>query len=66
MIKFSTLMFHQAFDSHLNMILGNVEEIVTTLEIDEETFEEVYKVNSIAMIIIKLVCYNLTIFNFVF
>ncbi|CAH8521772.1 unnamed protein product [Schistosoma bovis] len=32
-----------AFDSHLNMILGNVEETVTTLEIDEETYEEVYK-----------------------
>ncbi|KAG5448145.1 U4/U6-U5 snRNP complex subunit lsm3 [Clonorchis sinensis] len=32
-----------AFDSHLNMILGNAEETVTTLEIDEETFEEVYK-----------------------
>ncbi|CAH8525746.1 unnamed protein product [Dicrocoelium dendriticum] len=32
-----------AFDSHLNMILGNAEETVTTLEIDEETYEEVYK-----------------------
>ncbi|GAA57330.1 U6 snRNA-associated Sm-like protein LSm3 [Clonorchis sinensis] len=36
-----------AFDSHLNMILGNAEETVTTLEIDEETFEEVYKVISL-------------------
>ncbi|VDP93436.1 unnamed protein product [Echinostoma caproni] len=36
-----------AFDSHLNMILGNAEETVTTLEIDEETFEEVYKVCSV-------------------
>jgi hypothetical protein len=26
------------------MILGEVEETVTTLEIDEETFEEIYKV----------------------
>ncbi|KAF5396662.1 Small nuclear ribonucleoprotein LsM3 [Paragonimus heterotremus] len=32
-----------AFDSHLNMILGNAEETITTLEIDEETYEEVYK-----------------------
>ncbi|PAA85983.1 hypothetical protein BOX15_Mlig033462g1, partial [Macrostomum lignano] len=32
-----------AFDSHLNMVLGDVEETVTTLEIDEETYEEVYK-----------------------
>ncbi|VDP51891.1 unnamed protein product [Schistosoma mattheei] len=35
--------YTEAFDSHLNMILGNVEETVTTLEIDEETYEEVYK-----------------------
>ncbi|CAL8106458.1 unnamed protein product [Calicophoron daubneyi] len=32
-----------AFDSHLNMILGNAEETITTLEVDEETYEEVYK-----------------------
>ena len=25
------------------MILGNVEEVVTTVEIDEETYEEIYK-----------------------
>lgn len=33
----------QAFDQHLNMVLGDVEETVTTVEIDEETYEEVYK-----------------------
>ena len=27
------------------MILGEVEETVTTVEIDEETYEELYKVN---------------------
>lgn len=27
------------------MILGDVEETVTTVEIDEETYEEIYKVN---------------------
>lgn len=32
-----------AYDQHLNMILGDVEETVTTVEIDEETFEEIYK-----------------------
>lgn len=32
-----------AFDQHLNMILGDVEETVTTVEIDEETYEEMYK-----------------------
>ena len=26
------------------MILGDVEETVTTVEIDEETYEEIYKV----------------------
>ena len=33
----------QAYDQHLNMILGDVEETVTTVEIDEETYEEVLK-----------------------
>merc|ERR1712150_287785 len=32
-----------AYDHHLNMILGDVEEMVTTIEIDEETYEEVYR-----------------------
>lgn len=33
----------QAYDQHLNMVLGDVEETVTTVEIDEETFEEIIK-----------------------
>eukprot|EP00039_Didymoeca_costata_P001570 m.53358 g.53358 ORF g.53358 m.53358 type:complete len:96 (+) comp10863_c0_seq1:33-320(+) len=32
-----------AFDQHLNMVLGDVEETVTTMEIDEETYEELIK-----------------------
>ena len=28
------------------MILGDVEETVTTVEIDEETYEEIYKVRN--------------------
>nr|CAD7263919.1 unnamed protein product [Timema shepardi] len=32
-----------AYDQHLNMVLGEAEETVTTVEIDEETYEEVYK-----------------------
>ena len=36
----------KSYDQHLNMILGEVEETVTSIEIDEETYEEVYKVNS--------------------
>uniref|UniRef100_A0A7S3M171 Sm domain-containing protein n=1 Tax=Spumella elongata TaxID=89044 RepID=A0A7S3M171_9STRA len=32
-----------AFDQHLNMVLGEVEESVTTREIDEETEEEIVK-----------------------
>jgi hypothetical protein len=34
----------QAYDQHLNMILSEVEEIVRTVEIDEETEEEHIKV----------------------
>lgn len=33
-----------AFDQHLNLILGDVEESVTTREIDEETDEEIVRV----------------------
>ncbi|KAG8497044.1 hypothetical protein CXB51_008282 [Gossypium anomalum] len=33
-----------AYDQHLNMILGDVEEIVTTVEIDDETYEEIVRV----------------------
>ena len=32
-----------AYDQHLNMILGEAEETVTRVEIDEETFEELVK-----------------------
>jgi U6 snRNA-associated Sm-like protein LSm3 len=32
-----------AFDEHLNMVLGEVEESVTTREIDLETEEEIIK-----------------------
>ncbi|KAG6526104.1 hypothetical protein ZIOFF_016081 [Zingiber officinale] len=35
----------QAYDQHLNMILGDVEEILTTVEIDDETYEEIVRVN---------------------
>lgn len=34
-----------AFDQHLNMVLGEVEESVTTREVDEETEEEIVKVS---------------------
>ena len=34
----------QAYDQHLNMILGDIEETVTTVEIDDETYEEIIKV----------------------
>ncbi|KAI6186967.1 malate dehydrogenase [Aphelenchoides besseyi] len=35
-----------AFDQHLNMILADVEETITTVEIDEESFEEMYKTST--------------------
>ena len=34
-----------AYDQYLNTILRDVEETVTTIEIDEETYEEIYKVS---------------------
>ncbi|OQS00581.1 U6 snRNA-associated Sm LSm3 [Thraustotheca clavata] len=33
----------QAYDQHLNMILSDVEETVTSHEIDQETYEEIVK-----------------------
>lgn len=36
----------QAYDQHLNMILGDVEETITTVEVDDETYEEIIKVSS--------------------
>lgn len=33
----------QAYDQHMNMVLSDVEETITTVEIDEETYEEVYR-----------------------
>ena len=49
------LWFFQAYDQHLNMILGDVEETVTSVEIDEETFEEVYRTTkrSIPMLFVR-------------
>jgi U6 snRNA-associated Sm-like protein LSm3 len=32
-----------AYDQHMNMILSDAEETITTVEIDEETYEEVYR-----------------------
>lgn len=44
-----------AYDQHLNMVLGDVEETVTAVEIDEETYEEVYKSSkrSIPMLFVR-------------
>jgi U6 snRNA-associated Sm-like protein LSm3 len=38
-----------AFDQHLNLILGDVEESVTTREIDEDTDEEIVRVRNLAL-----------------
>ncbi|KAK9134467.1 hypothetical protein Syun_013797 [Stephania yunnanensis] len=35
--------FTSAYDQHLNMILGEVEEVITTVEIDDETYEEIVR-----------------------
>lgn len=45
----------QAYDQHLNMILGDVEETLTTTEVDEETDEEIVKkqTRTIAMLFVR-------------
>lgn len=44
-----------AYDQHLNMVMGDVDETITTVEIDEETYEEVYKSSkrSVAMLFVR-------------
>jgi U6 snRNA-associated Sm-like protein LSm3 len=34
------------------MILGDVEEVVTTVEIDDETYEEIVRVSSLASLVL--------------
>ncbi len=44
-----------AFDQHLNMVLGDVEESVTTREVDAETDEEIVRTSkrSLAMLFVR-------------
>ena len=44
-----------AYDQHLNMILGDVEETIMTLEMDEETYEAIYKTTqrSVPMLFVR-------------
>ena len=32
-----------AYDQHLNMVLGDVEETATVVDVDDETYEEIVK-----------------------
>lgn len=43
LLKHQSSLYFQAYDQHLNMVLGDAEETITTVEIDEETYEEVYR-----------------------
>uniref|UniRef100_H0XY10 U6 snRNA-associated Sm-like protein LSm3 n=1 Tax=Otolemur garnettii TaxID=30611 RepID=H0XY10_OTOGA len=42
-----------AYDQHLNMILGDVEETVTTIETDEEIYEEKSTKRIIPMLFVR-------------
>jgi len=35
-----------AYDQHLNMVLGEVEEVLTQTEVNEDTLEEIVKVHA--------------------
>lgn len=43
---FVIVVITQAYDEHLNLLLSEVQETVTTTEVDEETYEEIVKVHS--------------------
>lgn len=44
-----------AFDQHLNMVLGDVEETVTVVETHEDTYEQIVKTRkrSISMLFVR-------------
>mmetsp|Transcript_4203 Transcript_4203/g.10021 ORF Transcript_4203/g.10021 Transcript_4203/m.10021 type:complete len:98 (-) Transcript_4203:75-368(-) len=44
-----------AYDQHLNMILGEVEETITVVEYDEDTYEELVKMTkrSVSMLYVR-------------
>lgn len=35
-----------AYDQHLNLVLSDVEETITTQELDEETYEEIIRTDT--------------------
>ena len=45
----------QAFDEHLNMVLGDVEEVFTRAEVEQETKETIVKTTkrSIGMLLVR-------------
>lgn len=49
------LFFEQAYDQHLNMVLGDVEETVTSTEVDPETDEEIVKkrIRKVGMLFVR-------------
>ena len=51
----SPCLLPQAYDQHLNVILGDVEETVTTKEVDPETDEEIIKkaVRRVGMLFVR-------------
>ncbi|CAM9337837.1 unnamed protein product [Discosporangium mesarthrocarpum] len=44
-----------SYDQHLNMVLGDVEETVTTVEVDEDTYEEIVRTSkrSVEMLFVR-------------
>ncbi|KAG9149455.1 hypothetical protein Leryth_027540 [Lithospermum erythrorhizon] len=42
-LLYSYVFWNETISPHLNMILGDVEETVTTVEIDDETYEEIVR-----------------------
>ncbi len=49
---------YQAFDQHLNLVLGEVEECITSKEVDEETEEEIVKVSRKNPTLYLAVCFS--------
>ncbi|CAH1765441.1 6052_t:CDS:2, partial [Entrophospora sp. SA101] len=44
MSSYAEIANYVAYDGHLNMVLGDVEETITIVDVNEETYEEVIRV----------------------
>ncbi|CAJ0633877.1 18126_t:CDS:2 [Entrophospora sp. SA101] len=53
MSSYAEIANYVAYDGHLNMVLGDVEETITIVDVNEETYEEVILKRTIEMLFVR-------------